>query len=99
MKQDTLPGSGLVEFSAETAKSDKPALTKTGVLILGISGVSFFGVYAVATPFLLPALRRICLPFVPATDTQVRNVFSALRGRSGTLIDIGSGDGRIVRIY
>ena len=54
------------------------------------------GVYALTAPFLLPALRKICLPFVPATSAQVKNVFTALSGRSGSLIDIGSGDGRIV---
>ncbi|XP_057566161.1 ATP synthase subunit C lysine N-methyltransferase isoform X7 [Hippopotamus amphibius kiboko] len=53
-------------------------------------------VYAVATPFITPALRRICLPFVPATTKQVENVVKMLRGRRGPLVDIGSGDGRIV---
>jgi hypothetical protein len=32
---------------------------------------------------------RFCLPYVPATDVQVGNVLTALKGRSGTLIDIG----------
>ncbi|PNF21148.1 Protein FAM173B, partial [Cryptotermes secundus] len=36
------------------------------------------------------------LPYVPATATQIKNVMSALAGRSGRLIDLGSGDGRIV---
>ncbi|XP_064597513.1 ATP synthase subunit C lysine N-methyltransferase-like [Liolophura sinensis] len=71
-------------------------LTRRGVVILGISGVVFGGIYAATAPFLTPALRKICLPFVPATTAQVRNVLSVLEGRSGTLIDIGSGDGRIV---
>lgn len=82
-----------------TDLSYKPKLTKAGTVILGISGAFFVGIYAVTGPFLLPALRRICLPFVPATHSQVRNVCAALAGRSGTLIDIGSGDGRIVCIY
>ena len=51
-------------------------------------------------PFVLPALRAVCLPYVPATTTQLANVSKALRGRSTTthpsLVDIGSGDGRIV---
>lgn len=33
---------------------------------------------------------------VPATTTQVENVIKALKGRQGTLVDLGSGDGRIV---
>ncbi|KFU92424.1 Protein FAM173B, partial [Chaetura pelagica] len=52
--------------------------------------------YAGAAPFLAPALRKVCLPFVPATATQVRNVLRMLENRSGSLVDIGSGDGRIV---
>jgi hypothetical protein len=50
----------------------------------------------VCLPFVSPALRRICLPYVPATATQIKNVMCALAGRSGRLVDLGSGDGRIV---
>ncbi|XP_076443125.1 ATP synthase subunit C lysine N-methyltransferase-like [Babylonia areolata] len=74
---------------------NKPKVTKAGAVILGVAGTFFVGIYAATAPFLMPALRRICLPFVPATTAQVRNVFTALAGRSGSLIDIGSGDGRI----
>lgn len=52
--------------------------------------------YAVVTPFVTPALRKVCLPFVPATSTQIQNVLKMLENRSGSLVDIGSGDGRIV---
>lgn len=88
------------EINRASAPSDpnRPKLTRAGTIILGVSGAFFVGIYALTAPFLLPALRRICLPFVPATTTQVKNVFSALSGRSGSLIDIGSGDGRIVCI-
>ncbi|VDL99991.1 unnamed protein product [Schistocephalus solidus] len=54
------------------------------------------------SPFLAPAFRRICLPFVPATPNQLRNVCILLRhaqcsGRQlGRVLDIGSGDGRVV---
>lgn len=47
-------------------------------------------------PFVSPAFRRVCLPYVPATTEQVKNIFTGLRERSGSLIDLGSGDGRIV---
>ena len=75
---------------------NKPKVTKTGAVILGIAGGFFVAVYAATAPFLLPAMRKICLPFVPATTEQVKNIFTALKGRKGSLIDIGSGDGRIV---
>ena len=39
---------------------------------------------------------QVCLPYVPATPTQVHNVMHQLKGRSGSLVDLGSGDGRIV---
>ena len=49
-----------------------------------------------------PALRRICLPYVPATTTQLENIQKALQKfghtRGSKLVDIGSGDGRIVHL-
>jgi len=52
---------------------------------------------AVAVPFTIPGFRRICLPYVPASDAQVQNVLLCLRnGGKRTLVDLGSGDGRIV---
>ena len=70
---------------------------RIGLIVTGIIGGSLVALYAVTAPFVTPALRKICLPFVPATTTQVENVLKVLRTRSGTLVDIGSGDGRIVR--
>ncbi|KAM9789921.1 ATP synthase subunit C lysine N-methyltransferase [Neosynchiropus ocellatus] len=70
--------------------------SKLGLVVTGVIGGSLVALYAVSGPFVAPALRRICLPFVPATPTQVENVLQALRHRRGTLVDIGSGDGRIV---
>jgi len=85
----------LAVISASTVS--QPQLTKTGKILLGIAGTSFVGVCAVTLPFILPAARRVCLPYVPATDTQVHNVMSLLRGfKPGRLVDLGSGDGRIV---
>ncbi len=45
-----------------------------------------------------PAFRKYCLPYVPATTTQLENILSVLKysDRNGRLLDIGSGDGRIV---
>lgn len=70
--------------------------SRLGVLVTGVLGGSLVALYAVAAPFVTPALRKVCLPFVPATTAQVQNVLMVLRARSGTLVDIGSGDGRIV---
>ncbi|XP_024434360.2 ATP synthase subunit C lysine N-methyltransferase isoform X1 [Desmodus rotundus] len=67
-----------------------------GFLVPGIVGGTLVAVYAVATPFITPALRKICLPFVPATTKQIENVVKMLRSGRGPLVDIGSGDGRIV---
>jgi len=80
-------------------KSDvkvKKSRSRVGVIVTGLLGGSLVVLYAVAAPFIAPALRKYCLPFVPATTAQVKNVLGVLRARSGTLADIGSGDGRIV---
>ncbi|KAG4078078.1 hypothetical protein HA402_002129, partial [Bradysia odoriphaga] len=44
------------------------------------------------------SIRKYCLPYVPATTTQLENILSVLKNsdKSGRLLDIGSGDGRIV---
>uniref|UniRef100_A0A7N8WZJ9 FATP synthase c subunit lysine N-methyltransferase n=1 Tax=Mastacembelus armatus TaxID=205130 RepID=A0A7N8WZJ9_9TELE len=70
--------------------------SRLGLLVTGVVGGSLVALYAAAAPFVAPALRKVCLPFVPATSAQVENVLKVLRARSGTLVDIGSGDGRIV---
>lgn len=71
-------------------------MTSTGWILLGITGGSAVALSALCLPFVTPALRKVCLPYVPATTVQVENVFKALKGRTGQLVDIGSGDGRIV---
>lgn len=72
--------------------------SRLGLLVTGVVGGTLVALYAVAAPFVAPALRKVCLPFVPATTAQVENVLKVLRARSGTLVDIGSGDGRIVSV-
>ncbi|XP_061746225.1 ATP synthase subunit C lysine N-methyltransferase-like [Nerophis ophidion] len=90
MSEDELPPESSGQRAAGTTRS------RRGVLLTGLLGGSLLGIYLLTTPFLLPALRKVCLPFVPATPAQVHNVLRALRASSGTLVDIGSGDGRIV---
>ncbi|XP_058876459.1 ATP synthase subunit C lysine N-methyltransferase-like isoform X2 [Acipenser ruthenus] len=68
-----------------------------GLWVTGVVGGTLIALYAVATPFVIPALRKICLPFVPATPAQIANVLKMLQSRTGSLVDIGSGDGRIVK--
>jgi len=86
------------EFAGMSGSTvSRPKLTKRGKILLGIAGASFVGMCAVTVPFILPAARRVCLPYVPATDTQVHNVMSLLAGfKPARLVDLGSGDGRIV---
>ncbi|XP_067385437.1 ATP synthase subunit C lysine N-methyltransferase [Channa argus] len=81
---------------ASQCTSDSRSRNRLGLVVTGLVGGSLVALYAVTAPFVAPALRKVCLPFVPATTAQVKNVLKVLRARSGTLVDIGSGDGRIV---
>lgn len=93
----TLEKERLSEFVPSTSlEANRLKKSSWGVLFTGIVGGTLVAVYAVATPFVTPALRRICLPFVPATTKQIENVVKMLQCRRGPLVDIGSGDGRIV---
>ncbi|XP_044261392.1 ATP synthase subunit C lysine N-methyltransferase [Tribolium madens] len=82
-----------IEFSSV----DQPSRTSlTGKVLLGLTGGAALGLSVVCASFVSPAFRKFCLPYIPATRNQITNVFTALRGRQGTLLDVGSGDGRIV---
>ncbi|XP_019960981.2 ATP synthase subunit C lysine N-methyltransferase [Paralichthys olivaceus] len=81
---------------ASEAGGGSRSRSRLGLIVTGVLGGSLVALYAVVAPFVAPALRRICLPFVPATTAQVENVLRVLRVGSGSLVDIGSGDGRIV---
>ncbi|NXA33976.1 F173B methyltransferase, partial [Eudromia elegans] len=90
------PGSGNHVSQGAEDEDSSPRRSMWGLLAAGGLGAGLLAVHAVVTPFVMPALRRVCLPFVPATSAQVENVLRMLRGRKGALVDIGSGDGRIV---
>lgn len=77
-------------------KSQPPKLSYKGKIVLAVGASVAAVIYGIAIPFVLPGFRRICLPFVPATDQQINNVLKCLRGRSGSVVDLGSGDGRII---
>lgn len=71
-----------------------------GKLIAGTIGVSAIGISIVTLPFLSPAFRKHCLPYIPATDQQIQNVFETVKRveKVGRVVDLGSGDGRIVSL-
>lgn len=87
------------EFEANPG--GKP-IKRKGLIVAAIAGGAAIALSAICLPFVTPALRRICLPYVPATDNQVQNVIKSLKqgkptaAPAKTLVDIGSGDGRIV---
>ncbi|XP_058809354.1 ATP synthase subunit C lysine N-methyltransferase [Phymastichus coffea] len=72
--------------------------SKLGIVLASITGGIGITISVLCLPFVSPGFRRICLPYVPATTNQVKNILQALslKSRSGTLLDVGSGDGRIV---
>lgn len=96
MSQDELSLGPAPAGQSEGDGRERKGRSRLGLVATGLLGGTLVALYAVAAPFVTPALRKICLPFVPATAAQVENVLRALRARSGTLADIGSGDGRIV---
>lgn len=67
------------------------------VLIFGSAAVAV-GISVVCFPFVSPALRKFTLPFIPCTDNQLKNILKVLPKNPKNLkvLDIGSGDGRIV---
>ncbi|CAH1956628.1 unnamed protein product [Acanthoscelides obtectus] len=67
-----------------------------GKILLGVTGGLAIGLTAIFAPFVSPALRKFCLPYIPATNEQIKNILNGLKGRTGTVLDLGSGDGRIV---
>uniref|UniRef100_A0A8C0DV58 Adenine nucleotide translocase lysine methyltransferase n=1 Tax=Balaenoptera musculus TaxID=9771 RepID=A0A8C0DV58_BALMU len=68
--------------------------------LLQVAAGSGLVAYAVWALLLQPGFRRVPLrlqvPYVGASARQVEHVLSLLRGRPGKMVDLGSGDGRIV---
>merc|ERR1712179_88112 len=90
------------ELQAEFAKNPGGVPPKNaGLILAGLVGGAGLAITTICVPFVVPALRAVCLPYVPATTTQLANVSKALGVvRSAThppptLVDIGSGDGRV----
>ncbi|EDW96237.1 ATP synthase subunit C lysine N-methyltransferase [Drosophila yakuba] len=79
------------------AKTAKSGMSTGGKILIAATGGVGIGLSIVCASFVAPAFRRICLPYVPATTEQIQNVLSFLpKSSTGKLLDIGSGDGRIV---
>lgn len=82
--------------TAASSTAHDSRLRKAGITIACLIGASGFGLMALALPFITPALRKYCLPYVPATPIQIEKVLQHLKGRAGKVVDLGSGDGRVV---
>ena len=88
-------------FELQQDKKPPTKSSKLGKVILGVTGAAAVGLVLVTTPFVTPALRKVCLPYVPATEKQIVNILSmakTFKGPGSTLVDLGSGDGRVVCI-
>ncbi|KAK6617453.1 hypothetical protein RUM43_014462 [Polyplax serrata] len=85
-----------IDQLAISSESKGPTKSIPALIFGGITSGLAIGLTVVSTPFIFPYFRRVCLPYVPATTQQVENILYALKGRSGNVIDLGSGDGRIV---
>jgi len=62
----------------EPIKEDQPSSNIGKAITFGIGAVAL-GLVCVTVPFVLPAMRKHALPYIPATDKQVSNVFKTLR--------------------
>lgn len=72
-------------------------MSLTGKVLIGTTGLSAIAISVVCFPFVAPAFRKYCLPYVPASSNQIANVIKCLPKSKDRLLllDIGSGDGRI----
>lgn len=89
-------------FDLQQDEKKPKKLSKLGKVILGVTGAAGVGLVLITTPFVTPAMRKICLPYVPATEKQIANILrmaQASKGQRSTLVDLGSGDGRVVSIF
>ena len=78
--------------------------SKPSFLSLGIFGVFFGAITAICLPFISPAVRKYCIPYIPATNKQVNNVIKVCKQiklhhsnkKTFKVCDLGSGDGRLI---
>lgn len=79
---------------AEAARRER--LRRMGLTIGCTIGGVGAGIMVLVLPFITPAFRRFVLPYVPATPVQLESLLGYMRGRVGRVVDLGSGDGRVV---
>ena len=86
----------LLELQEDNKISKKSC--KFGKVVVGITGATALGIVLVNVPFVTQALRKICLPYVPATERQVANITKPAKTskrQGSTMVDLGSGNGRV----
>ncbi|KAJ7354769.1 hypothetical protein OS493_030546 [Desmophyllum pertusum] len=74
MTETDITSQNQLGFELQQDEKKPQKSSKLGKVILGITGAAAVGLVLVTTPFLTPALRKICLPYVPATERQVANI-------------------------
>lgn len=65
-----------MEISQEDSSArtqTKVHLSRVGLVAAAATGGAGVALLAICAPFVVPAFRRICLPYVPATTTQASN--------------------------
>ncbi|CAD6188100.1 unnamed protein product [Caenorhabditis auriculariae] len=58
---------------ATVLKENSDMGVNSGTVIAGVAGATALAISAAAIPFVAPALRRVCIPYVPATCSQLAN--------------------------
>ncbi|XP_062854547.1 ATP synthase subunit C lysine N-methyltransferase-like isoform X1 [Trichomycterus rosablanca] len=80
-------------FKSSYQTQNNPAVTAASGTLL----MTFYGLRRV---FALPGFRKVPInlkvPYLPSSGVQTQNVVRLLQGRTGSLADLGSGDGRLV---
>ncbi|XP_011180933.2 ATP synthase subunit C lysine N-methyltransferase [Zeugodacus cucurbitae] len=86
-----------MDYLNDHSTAQRKSISNSAKFLIAATGGVGIGLTVVCASFVAPAFRRICLPYVPATNEQVRNVLNFLpKNSQSKLLDIGSGDGRIV---
>lgn len=73
-------------------------INSAGLKIAGLFGGTAFGILGVCVPFIAVTKKGASLPFIPATEWQMKNIEHGITRHvtdRSNFIDIGSGDGRI----
>ncbi|XP_062854548.1 ATP synthase subunit C lysine N-methyltransferase-like isoform X2 [Trichomycterus rosablanca] len=82
-------------FKSSYQTQNNPAVTAASGTLL----MTFYGLRRV---FALPGFRKVPInlkvPYLPSSGVQTQNVVRLLQGRTGSLADLGSGDGRLTNL-